>query len=152
MSAIAAMPRLPRGLAGPRCVTPSVAVTPLRILGVGRAGVVRAVPEYLSEDTVKSVFTTFNSITLIPWGLMVLLPTAGFTKAFIRSNVPLLGLCALYAWLFIAATAQSVDAGCAPCCRGRPPHAPASCTSERWHQGFHCHQKYHPSTTHAFEM
>lgn len=65
----------------------------------------------LSPDVVKQVFTSFNTALLFPWLLMIIVPNLDFTKSVIKSNVFLYVYCAAYAYLFTAATAQSIDAG-----------------------------------------
>lgn len=61
----------------------------------------------LSPDVVKSVFTTYNSVLLLPWALMIFVPNLDFTKAMIKSNVFLVGFSLVYAYLFVVATAES---------------------------------------------
>ena len=70
-----------------------------------------ALPLPLQPEFVKPVFSTFNFLLLPPWVLMVAAPRAGFTKALIKSQVPMVAYSLLFVYFFIAATAQSVSQG-----------------------------------------
>ena len=61
----------------------------------------------LSPDVVKSVFTTYNTVLLLPWALMIFVPNLDFTKSIIKSNIFLIVFSIVYAYLFVAATAQA---------------------------------------------
>lgn len=82
----------------------------------------------LSPDVVKSVFTTYNSVLLLPWALMIFVPNLGFTKAIIKSNVFLVGFSLVYAYLFVVATAE-VRSVCSP--YSIPHQAGNACTINR---------------------
>ena len=71
----------------------------------------RALPGILTPEAVQPVFTAFNTVLLPPWLAMVVAPHADFTKAFIRSGIPIGLFMAMFAYMFIAATAQSVANG-----------------------------------------
>lgn len=60
----------------------------------------------LSPDVVKSAFTFYNTVLLLPWLLMIFAPNLDFTKSIIKSNAFLILFCVAYAYLFVAATAQ----------------------------------------------
>lgn len=54
------------------------------------------------------MFTTYNTVLLLPWALMIFAPNLDFTKSIIKSNVFLVGFSLAYAYLFAAATVQVV--------------------------------------------
>jgi hypothetical protein len=73
-------------------------------LAVRAAGEVAA---FFQPSVVQPIFTTFNTVLLPPWFLMILAPNSDFTKSLIRSGAPMLVFTVLYAYLFAAATAQN---------------------------------------------
>lgn len=62
-------------------------------------------------ETVTSVFTTYNTLLLVPWCMMVFVPNLDFTRSVIKSNIFLYIFCGLFLYLFAAATVEAVDAG-----------------------------------------
>lgn len=72
---------------------------------------VSAKADVFAYDTVTAVFTTFNTLLLLPWLLMVFLPNLDFTRSIIRSNIFLYVFCAMFLYLFVAATAEALNAG-----------------------------------------
>lgn len=70
-----------------------------------------AAADVFAYENVTTVFTAFNTLLLVPWGMMVFVPNLDFTRSVIRSNVFLYLFCFMFLYLFTAATVEALEAG-----------------------------------------